>query len=325
MKLKLLLMATALLLPISSVYAETTDEYVAGLKKEASIGNTEAQKELDKFQGLSKKANAGDAQAQYDLGMFYKGKADPYSYTSDSYSELKLQEWFGKAAHQGNANAQQELIAYYKKIISSNDYNYSENARKIVSETKKKLENLLLSLVNKGDAKIQYELAMYYASNSDDDKISEKAGPWMVKAADQGLDEAMSKLGQWYLRGVNGVDKNYNKAKAIFQKLADKGNNEGLFYLANCYENGLGATKDKQQAIKLYEQAADNGYINAANRLAIIFLNDKDTDNYMKYYNKVCFKDQLACMKLKTASMQSCSGADPYCMSVFKKIMPGEF
>lgn len=33
MKLKMLLMATCLLLPMSSAFAETVDEYVAGLKK----------------------------------------------------------------------------------------------------------------------------------------------------------------------------------------------------------------------------------------------------------------------------------------------------
>ncbi|CAI3949187.1 unnamed protein product [Commensalibacter communis] len=130
MKLKMLLMATALLLPMSSVFAETTDDYVVGLKKEASIGNTEAQKELVQFQELCKKANTGDAQAQYDLGMFYYNKAEKYYKTVFSHNddyEQKLQEWLGKAANQGNEKAQHELIEYYKKILKKIDYRFNSS------------------------------------------------------------------------------------------------------------------------------------------------------------------------------------------------------
>lgn len=44
MKLKILLMATCLLLPMSSAFAETVDEYVAGLKKKLLLATQKLRK-----------------------------------------------------------------------------------------------------------------------------------------------------------------------------------------------------------------------------------------------------------------------------------------
>ncbi|MDI2091740.1 hypothetical protein [Commensalibacter oyaizuii] len=74
MKFKNFFIVTFLLFPTHHTFAKSMNDYIVGLKKEASIGNTEAQKELDQFQILSKKATSRDAQAQYELRVFFQNQ-----------------------------------------------------------------------------------------------------------------------------------------------------------------------------------------------------------------------------------------------------------
>lgn len=330
MKLKILLMATCLLLPMSSAFAETVDEYVAGLKKEASIGNTEAQKELDQFQSLGKSANAGDAQAQYELGMFY------VNHSSLDTNKNKQEAWFVKSANQGNSDAQEALIKLY--IAQSENMNSISdvNKKKAAVESWQKLGKLLQTKAEKGDAKDQYRLALYYLS-SDDQVTKRKANVWIEKAADQGLVKARVKLGEAYLYGKNGIDKNYNKAKDIFQKLADERYVIGAYYLAVCYHLGYGVPKDEKKAVELFTEAADNGDIDAANYLAKAYFTGienvipKDANKFMTYYNQVCAnKRSMICIKLMSNIAGDCvekyrnntefldpnSNTDPVCKEI---------
>lgn len=51
--------------------------------------------------------------------------------------------------------------------------------------------------------------------------------------------------------------KEYDKALAIFNQLAKKGNPVAIYYLGDCYENGYGVQKDVKKAFKQYSKAAD--------------------------------------------------------------------
>lgn len=314
MKLKILLMAGCLLLPIGSAFGETVDEYVAGLKKEASIGNTEAQKELEQFQELSKKANAGNAKAQYKLGMFYKEKADQYYervYRANDVYEQQLQEWLGKAANKGNLDAARALVSFYKEKYKSFGGNYTSEGRQGKIDTDKKLEEWLIKLAQGGNAKDQYDLALYY-DKSHDEKINEKAGIWIEKAASQGLEDAQIALGKGYLFGSNGISKNYNKAKAIFQKLADQDNEKGLYYLGLCYQSGYGVPKDDKKSVELYEAAAEKGSTGAVMYLTTVYLTGinnsvpQDRDKFRTYYNQICSTDTLQCSTLTLDVITAC-------------------
>lgn len=77
----------------------------------------------------------------------------------------------------------------------------------------------------------------------------QKAGEWIKKAADQGLVEAEMDLGEGYLDGSNGIEKNYNKAKALFEKLVNEKHNAAYYYLAQCYQKGYGVAKDEKKRL----------------------------------------------------------------------------
>ncbi|MDI2091741.1 tetratricopeptide repeat protein [Commensalibacter oyaizuii] len=170
---------------------------------------------------------------------------------------------------------------------------------------------MLLKVAQQGNVEDQYKLALFYSENQDA-KMQSKAELWMIKVADQGLPAAQIDLGQWYLKGTNGVKKNYNKAKAIFQKLADQGNAEGLYYLGLCYRLGYGVTKDFRKAVELNEAAADKGDTKSAIYLTTVYLLgiddvvSQDRNRFEYYYNQVCSKDKFECLKLHADIMDAC-------------------
>lgn len=73
MKLKILLMAGCLLLPMSSAFAEgkteksPIDYQLESYKKEADIGNTEAAKKYEDLKQAVELAKAGDPDGQYKI------------------------------------------------------------------------------------------------------------------------------------------------------------------------------------------------------------------------------------------------------------------
>lgn len=82
---------------------------------------------------------------------------------------------------------------------------------------------------------------------------------WMNKLVEEGDPRMQNLLGKAYLEGKYGLDKNYNQARALFEKSADQGYSGGLKNLAECYEDGLGVHKDINKAISLYDQAGQKG------------------------------------------------------------------
>lgn len=65
-------------------------------------------------------------------------------------------------------------------------------------------------------------------------------------------------LGWMYARG-QGVEKNLAEALRLFQESADQGNPYGQINLGLMYENGTGVKQDKAEAIKWYRKAAEQG------------------------------------------------------------------
>jgi len=69
--------------------------------------------------------------------------------------------------------------------------------------------------------------------------------------------EAQKELGYAYLDGFLGLSRDYGKASTWFEKAAQCGQEQALFWLAECYDFGCyGYTKDNEKAIELYLKAA---------------------------------------------------------------------
>jgi TPR repeat protein len=68
------------------------------------------------------------------------------------------------------------------------------------------------------------------------------------------------------------TNQNYNETLALLKPLADQGNAEAQCIIGNLYHLGLGVEQDIKQAIKWYQESAQQGYIIAFNNLETIYL-----------------------------------------------------
>lgn len=92
--------------------------------------------------------------------------------------------------------------------------------------------------------------------------------------AKQGDDEALLVVGRFYETGT-GVEKNLEKAEKIYQKLADKNDANGMNRLAMLTED----QGKKDEAILLYQKAAELGSSSADYNLGILY---KYNNDYIK-------------------------------------------
>ena len=104
-----------------------------------------------------------------------------------------------------------------------------------------------LKKLAKKDKEKQCELGQLYY----DDKRYRHAYIWFLKAANQNLAEAQSKLAQILEKG-QGVEKNEGEAVKWYRQAANQGNTNAQFNLGAMLLNGLGVGQDEKEAIKWY-------------------------------------------------------------------------
>ncbi|CAB4441454.1 unnamed protein product [Rhizophagus irregularis] len=76
----------------------------------------------------------------------------------------------------------------------------------------------------------------------------------------------------------NGIEKNLEKAFYWYQKAAENGFTNAMYYLAICYDNGEGTEKNLEKAFYWYQKAAENGDKEAMFNLAICYKNGAGTE-----------------------------------------------
>lgn len=113
----------------------------------------------------------------------------------------------------------------------------------------------------------------------------EESYRWIKKGAELGDAIAMMEEGLYYF------DKEiYNNAFACFLKSAKLDIPTAQYYVGECYYNGWGVQKNKLEAIKWYEKAADNGNFEAIAYLGECYLYGdgvpKDWDKGIEYTTK---------------------------------------
>ena len=108
-------------------------------------------------------------------------------------------------------------------------------------------------------AMTQKAIRLAYLCDSPDYK---SAFDLFSRAAALGDETAMYQLGRFYLKGMH-VEQDYEKAAEWFQKAVENG--EGCFAelsLAKCYHTGKGVPKDEEKARELLSQAIEHGLPN---------------------------------------------------------------
>ena len=180
---------------------------------------------------------------------------------------------------------------------------------------------------NEGDAQAQYELACRYAAE-DTNAVEENrklALDWLQKSAELGLVNAQLALGYYYIPDILINDdqysailvKKYVKDRRVdypqspfnlsmhlfsstnenadlcfngFLQAAAQNNTEAYYWLACCYDQGIGTKQNHDKAFNEFKKAADQGMIEALKRIAICYLEgkgiEKSYEHAYEYYEK---------------------------------------
>lgn len=160
-----------------------------------------------------------------------------------------------------------------------------------------------------GDATAQNILGEWYYKGRHVKQDYKEAAQWWAKAAQQGNVLAIGNLGICYQTG-HGVSKDtlraiglYNRSikegnTALFEQqktLADNGSLFSQVYTGYCYQNGIGATKDKNKAAEYFVKAADKGSVDAQRELGMLYLNAGKDEEAVKWFKKGSDNGSLPC------------------------------
>lgn len=118
--------------------------------------------------------------------------------------------------------------------------------------------------------------------------------PAVVEPSDEEVNKSKENLtaSEDVLKEVDSAfnSKNYSKALALLQPLAEQGNPRAQNGLAVIYDQGLGVPKNLNVASKWYRKAADQGYVMAQSYLASMYAKGegvpKDSAEAAKWYRK---------------------------------------
>jgi uncharacterized protein len=230
---------------------------------------------------LQAQARAGDLHAQLLLGMAYQ-LGCPGS-THDPAEALK---WYQLAADQGSSIAANQIAVYYdpaerfgsarghdpeqalswyRKAAERGDdvvaqYNVGEMLHQMKRDAeavdwyRKATENGV-SLAAIGLVEL-YDQGKVLPGKSKHENWRE-AVEYFQRLADAGNPGAQYVLGQDYREGWLGVHRDLNRAFELFRQAAQKGWRRAILAVGDSYFKGMGVAKDRVEAAKWLQKAAD--------------------------------------------------------------------
>lgn len=200
------------------------------------------------IQSIEKLANQGDAKAQYEWGMLL---VDGNKVKQDTITGRK---WIEKAAEQGYTDAQTQL-GYMCITAQGIPATVSYNEAYDYKSAKKWLEKAAA----KGDQKAYYYLGNLYKDGQGVKRDYNKSLDYMKKSADNGYGDAQTNIGSMYYFGIKPIAQDYNQAKTWLEKAASQGNMTAQNYLAGIYRFGQGVPVDTNKAKSIYKKLCDEG------------------------------------------------------------------
>lgn len=144
---------------------------------------------------------------------------------------------------------------------------------------KQRAMKYLRMAADNGSVRALYYLGWHYDTGTFVRKNISKAIQWYRMAADKGDNWAQVNLGEIYLDGGRGVQKDYAQAARLFRKAMRKKDVFAFFNLGLCYDFGKGVRKSDVLACKYYAKAAERGHLAAMCNLGVILV---DYENSQK-------------------------------------------
>lgn len=217
------------------------------------------------FENFKKAVELGCKEANGMLG---------YCYEAGIGTEIDNEKAVGCyliASELGNDFAQYNLACCYK-----NGKGIEKNLTEAVKWYKLSAEQ--------GNMYAQYALAYRYLNGEGVPKSEEEYQNWMIKSAVAGNVNAQYSLGCDYFESTNGLPKNVEKAELFLKRPAQSGNARAQLMLGKIYKKGGAVPKNKKRAFELFESASSN-LPEAKYELALCYFNADGTKK--KYYKAI--------------------------------------
>jgi TPR repeat protein len=160
-----------------------------------------------------------------------------------------------------NGMAFKEIVAKAEKGDSLSQCSVGETywfGTSNVPVDKKEAVKWLLRAAEQGNEEAEYNLAGSYHDGEGVERNDIEAAKWWRKAAEHNLKEAQYALGSIYRDGI-GVPKDSLEALKWFQKAAEQGFAPAQECLGNIYSTGRGVNTNYNEAIKWYRKSAEQG------------------------------------------------------------------
>ena len=178
--------------------------------------------------------------AQYSLGFcYFYGKGVSID------TEMAI-SYYRKAADQGHAASQKFLEDFYENITDNVD------AKEEIISAQRSVDD-----DNDLDAEALFLQAEAYYNGEGKNENIKKAVDLYRKAAELGHGEALFKMGNFYLKGADGVSQSPEIAVQYYAMAADEGHKRSLYELGTCYSRGIGVEVDKGEAVRYFRLSAE--------------------------------------------------------------------
>lgn len=244
--------------------------------------------------------NGIDVPADYQKSMYYFEKAaeedhaeamvlTAYQYENGKGVKVdyeKALEWLARAQCSCRLRLEGELSEkdrnYYESLLQDVDRQRShcESAacmeligrEDCPMERRQQAFSRLSELAHeKGDLRAQVSMGILYEEGTFVGQDEHKALEYYLMAAQNGSTGAMNNIGNFFLHG-KGVEKDYDKAFAWYQKAAElSGNAAAQCSLGMCYQYGYGTKVDYEKARCFYALSAKQGLGLAHYRMGLLY------------------------------------------------------
>ena len=184
-------------------------------------------------------------------------------------------ELFKKLAEDGNGRAMYFLGEFYSQPYGK------------IKKDNEKAKEWRIKGKEAGDILAALNVAYSLPEDSDErNRICFELFKDILKLAETGDIFAQNELANLYLYG-DGIEEDEEEGVKWLKRSADAGHWISIMDLADCYSDGIGVSQDKLKAIDLYKRVYELGSGEAANRIGVIYHNQNNSEEAVKWYKKV--------------------------------------
>ncbi len=239
-------------------------------------------------------AAQNQSEAQYQLATMLENARGMH--TADLKTALV---WYKKSAEADNKAAQLRMAVLLSqgRGVAKNDVQALAWAIKAASTNSMSATSYLQRLLNRmtakaaaGDALAQFVLARMYQHGDGLNADSKKAEQWLQQSAVNGNAKAQYHLAELLMQRSLLVPtkslKLQQQAAASYLKAAEQGDMQAAAKIAVLYALGQGVSSDRSQAMQWLQKAAASGLAVAQRNLAILAAEAKDDDTALAWFSK---------------------------------------